>query len=717
MTKLYLTLQPQESGKTFTYNYGNVIINITLDKSQKVSDTYAILLYNEQLMLFAVASTIDAEVTRRGKAITFTSLFRHIWLPGNYFLLLRNSSGTVWRFDIRLDDKATFHCESPSVCLPMSDEDMLSGPLYDACSTWRNLSIRPGTMQLKRWVLERAKRNAVNKRRCNEGMGKLSLNSNLILCHSRRHSFMPETIMLLHAADIDTRRMFGHCASFYDMTRNAPYEALRDFFDKDESGDDAYDTLSSLFSKGKDRTYVFSELSALTENGGRLIVNKILNNWPDEQTSAVFRGTQQEIDALLEMYPTIGEHIPAENRLSIVPYTCEEMICAFFLSIASAKLCLSPEATDKACRMFCDAYHRGIITHWLKADIDDYIKTHLMASYQQRLIHASETGERGLEVQPSDIDEAFFLNQSNAYNEALRELHAMVGLKEIKQNIATLSGRTKFFQMRRQMGLHCSDDATFHTILTGNPGTGKTTVAKLLGKIYHSLGLLSKGDVVFVDRTKIVGRYIGETEENMKQILKEAQGNVLFIDEAYTLYSKDDERDFGRHAIESLLDVLARKNPDMLIVFAGYEKEMDALLSMNQGLEGRFPYRFRFPDYTADELMQIAERLLQKDEYELTPEASALLLQTIRQAVHDHSLQAPGSGRADSFAGARWIEQFVSNGIITAFADRITSSPHIHVTGKAAYQRIEAADVRAAAERFCNRNAAMKRRAAIGFCA
>jgi len=311
-----------------------------------------------------------------------------------------------------------------------------------------------------------------------------------------------------------------------------------------------------------------------------------------------------------------------------------------------------------------------------------------------------------LEVQPSDIDEDYFLNQSNAYNDAMRELHAMVGLKEIKRDITTLSNRTKFFQERRLMGLHSADDATFHTILTGNPGTGKTTVARLLGKIYHSLGILSKGDVVCVDRTRIIGRYIGETEENMKQILKEAKGNVLFIDEAYTLYAKDDERDFGRHAVECLLDVLGRKDPDMLVIFAGYEKEMNALLSMNQGLVGRFPYKFHFPDYSAEELMQIAGKMLSKDQYELSSEAQTLLLHSISEAVKSNS---------ETFANARWMEQFVRNGIIPAFADRIISSPHVF--NKTVYQRIEASDVLAAAERFCAKTIEMKRRTAIGFCA
>lgn len=711
MTKLNITLQPDFQGNSnYAYNYGGVIIRVTLDRSQKCRDEYTFLLYSDQLMQFAAAKSDDpAFVERHGKQFVITPSTRHIWLPGNYFLLLRDGSGTVLRFDIRLDDKATFHCEAPRECPRMSDEDMLSGPLAQKSSTWKNLTLRPGTMQLRRWVLERTRKNVVNSLRASHGMEKLSLNNNFILCHAKGHHFGPETILMLHAADIETERSFGYCSKFFDSTKTNPYEALQSFFTEEASDDYEPVSISALFQEKKARTYVISELNALTESGGKLIMKKILANWPGDKTSAIFRGTQQEITALLDEYPSIGAYIPAENRLAIVPYTCEEVIHTFFMSFRNYKLRLTPEAVDKACRVIAEAYRKGAITHWVRQDIYDYVEKRLVPKYCHNVIAGLGKGCHGdpvLEVQPSDIDEASLLGQGNAYNDAMRELNEMVGLQEIKRSIALLSGRTKFFQERRTLGLHSTDNATFHTILTGNPGTGKTTVARLLGKIYHSLGILSKGDVVCVDRTKIIGRYIGETEENMKQILREAQGNVLFIDEAYTLYAKDDERDFGRHAVECLLDVLARKDPDMLIVFAGYKKEMDTLLSMNRGLEGRFPYNFHFPNYTEDELMQIAANMLAKDQYELTPEARTLLLYAVREAVKDQS---------GNFANARWMEQFVWNGIIPALADRVTCSPHAF--SKAIYQRIEASDVRAAAERFCKKTVELKHRAAIGFCA
>ena len=265
-------------------------------------------------------------------------------------------------------------------------------------------------------------------------------------------------------------------------------------------------------------------------------------------------------------------------------------------------------------------------------------------------------------ILPEDIDESYFSNHDYGYQSAIDELNSLIGLESVKRNMVNASNLAKFCLARRQLGLS-SVTGTHHMIFTGNPGTGKTTVAKMVGRIYHSLGLLSKGDVIVTERSKIVGRYIGETEKNMMAILEQAQGNVLFIDEAYTLFDgADDRKDFGHHVLESLLTVLSQPNPDMIIIFAGYEDEINKMLNVNQGMEGRFPLKFTFDDYNADELYQIAMRLFNKENYVLTPEAEILLKETI-------SDKATNKGKA--FSNARWIDQYVHNGIINAMATRL----------------------------------------------
>ena len=300
-----------------------------------------------------------------------------------------------------------------------------------------------------------------------------------------------------------------------------------------------------------------------------------------------------------------------------------------------------------------------------------------------------------------DIDTSLLVPTSDTFDRCLNDLKEMVGLDEVKQGIITMANNTRFYTKRRRQGLHNSCNVAYHCIFTGNPGTGKTTVARQLGRLYHSLGLLSRGEVIAVDRTRLVGRYIGETEENMKAVLEEARGNVLFIDEAYNLYDgSGDRKDFGARVLDSLLTVLSQPNPDMLIVFAGYEKEMDAMLNTNPGLIGRFPYKYRFADYNADQLMEIAFRLLRRDDYILSDEATSLLRDSVIQTL---------SQRTPNFGNARWMEQYIRNGIIPAMADRLATS------GSDDYQHIEASDVQKAYEKFNPMATELKPRRKVGF--
>ena len=212
--------------------------------------------------------------------------------------------------------------------------------------------------------------------------------------------------------------------------------------------------------------------------------------------------------------------------------------------------------------------------------------------------------------------------------------------------------KAAFDAKRRKEGKGNCATGVYHMIFTGNPGTGKTTIAKKLGKILHSLGILSKGDVVMAERSTIVGRCIGQPEENMQQLLQQAQGNVLFIDEAYTLCdTTDDRKDYGYRAIECLLTVLAEQSPDIVVILAGYENDMERMLMANQGLKGRFPYHLKFDDYNADELMEIGMRYLNAYDLDITPDD---------RARHERE-----------FSNARWMEQLIDNSIIPTLSERI----------------------------------------------
>ena len=233
-----------------------------------------------------------------------------------------------------------------------------------------------------------------------------------------------------------------------------------------------------------------------------------------------------------------------------------------------------------------------------------------------------------------------------------------------------------------------------------------TTVAMLMGRLFHSMGLLSKGDVVKVDRPTLVGEFIGQTEKNVSNILKRARGNVLFVDEAYALFAdKDDSRDYGRRVVESLLTVLAEPDPDMLVIFAGYKDDMERLMSMNDGLKGRFPHEFHFTDFNADELTLIGKNLLEKNGYELLPETEACMKNVAGQMLLK---------KDKKFANARWMTDFVNVRILKFMARRVTS---IAKPQKTDYQQVLKEDVLNAWQELCQKSAEKPTTNRIGFVA
>lgn len=194
-----------------------------------------------------------------------------------------------------------------------------------------------------------------------------------------------------------------------------------------------------------------------------------------------------------------------------------------------------------------------------------------------------------------------------SYDEVLEKFKRLIGLQTIKKQISDHSNYIKYLQLRKERGLKEDDEINIHSVFTGNPGTGKTTVAKMMGAIYKDMGLLTKGHVHEVDRSDLVGEYIGQTAPKVKTAINKARGGVLFIDEAYALArSNDDSKDFGREAIEILVKEMSNGQGDLAIIVAGYPKEMGHFINSNPGLKSRFKHYFEFPDYMPQELIKIA---------------------------------------------------------------------------------------------------------------
>jgi probable Rubsico expression protein CbbX len=200
----------------------------------------------------------------------------------------------------------------------------------------------------------------------------------------------------------------------------------------------------------------------------------------------------------------------------------------------------------------------------------------------------------------------------------------LVGLAPVKSRIREIAALLVIDKLRMNLGL-MAHAPSLHMCFTGNPGTGKTTVALRMAEILHRLGYVRKGHMVAVTRDDLVGQYIGHTAPKTKEVLKKAMGGVLFIDEAYYLYRPENERDYGQEAIEILLQVMENQRDDLVVILAGYKQRMDVFFRSNPGLSSRIAHHLEFPDYLPNELEEIARRMLHGMQYRLSASGLAAL--------------------------------------------------------------------------------------------
>ncbi len=238
------------------------------------------------------------------------------------------------------------------------------------------------------------------------------------------------------------------------------------------------------------------------------------------------------------------------------------------------------------------------------------------------------------------------------FEDLMSQLNEYIGLTKIKKQVREHAQYLQFVQLRKQLGFKEKEEINIHSVFIGNPGTGKTTIASLMGMLYHKMGLLSKGHVHQVDRVDLVGEYIGQTAPKVKEAIEKARGGVLFIDEAYALArSNDDSKDFGREVIEILVKEMGNGIGDIAIIAAGYPKEMKYFLDSNPGLKSRFKLYYEFADYTPDELGQIALLACEKKEVTLTEAARLRINELIVEAFRN---------RNQTFGNARFVYDLIT---------------------------------------------------------
>jgi stage V sporulation protein K len=240
------------------------------------------------------------------------------------------------------------------------------------------------------------------------------------------------------------------------------------------------------------------------------------------------------------------------------------------------------------------------------------------------------------------IDENENNGISDSLEATLNELESLIGLSDIKNEVKSLINFVKVNQLRKSKGLPVVS-LSLHSVFYGPPGTGKTTIARLISKAFKNLGLLKKGHLVETDRSQLVAGYVGQTAIKTKEILDRALDGVLFIDEAYSLNSKDD---YGKESVDTILKYMEDNRDRLIVVVAGYENEMADFINSNPGLKSRFNKYFHFPNYSGSELLDILISIFHKNKFTITEEAKNKLLYTINDAVYQEGKQ---------FGNARYI--------------------------------------------------------------
>jgi len=280
-------------------------------------------------------------------------------------------------------------------------------------------------------------------------------------------------------------------------------------------------------------------------------------------------------------------------------------------------------------------------------------------------------------------DEVEVLIDDRPIEEILAELDGLIGLENIKKKVREYIDYVSFLQFREESGIKEEEEVVLHSVFTGNPGTGKTTVVKLLGKIYQSMGLLSKGHVHTVEANDLIAGYIRQTGKDTKKAIEKARGGILFIDEAYMLYKEGTSSDFGPEAIAALITEMSDGKGDIAIMVAGYPKEMESFLGSNPGLKSRFRNYFHFNDYTPDELLQISEFGAKKKGVKISKSAATQLKKILTEAFRK---------RDRTFGNARFAHALIDEAKMN-MGIRIMKDPELEKLTKAQLSTLKDTDI------------------------
>ncbi len=388
------------------------------------------------------------------------------------------------------------------------------------------------------------------------------------------------------------------------------------------------------------------------------IVRGLINelNDPTKQSNwmLVLSGEPQGMESLLAAYPELREHF--QEPIYMEDFKPEELYRIADRCCDERDVHLAPEAKKKLEMFILHKYNQRGPGFGNARFVQRLFDEKIIPAMYKRIADSEDpevAEDLGLVVAES------IPSIKGSSGNGMTELNELIGLARIKTRVKDYLNAVRLASRRMELGLPTSMPR-LHMAFLGNPGTGKTTVAEIIGKVFAEWGILSVGRVIRTEKSQMVGQYIGETEYKMNNLLARARGNILFIDEAYQLV-EGGERDFGRIVMNSLLTELGKNNLDMVVILAGYTAPMKKLLESNEGIESRFPNVFNFEDYTTDELLEIGKLMIHKQGFNLT-EGAELNMQAI--------IRAESEKPSPRFGNGRFVSNLLQNEILATLGAR-----------------------------------------------